>query len=266
MARLISEIKKYESLLGDTERQLQQPELDALTSIARELHEKSIVLGYLDSLEAAVQRGEMNAVPEVKQVKEPELIRRSAEVKRPEPIKLEELPEVTGNINQEQVRMPGDEKLEAKKEEVKPAIQEIKEEPKPQVKEEKPVTEPVKPQKQGEIDLFGEIPVTPKSEVKPKEKEKQKPAAEDKSLARKLQKKPIADLKAAIGINEKFQFINELFEGNMTEYNIALNQLNLCSSHAEAEVYLSTLRELYKWDKDSETVVMFSELVERRFL
>ena len=37
----------------------------------------------------------------------------------------------------------------------------------------------------------------------------------DESVAEKQKHKKISDLKTAIGINEKFQFINELFDGNM---------------------------------------------------
>lgn len=271
IVQLINEVRRYESLLADTEKELEKHDLDMIMQVVDDLHQRSIVLGYLNTLQAAVQRGEVNAVPEMKEISEPELIRRTVEMRRQEahPIKLEEVPEITGGINQEQVKMPGDDKL-LEKTEIKPAeMKETRAEAKPEVKADvKPSAkeEPAKLQKQTEIDLFsGEMPAVNKPEPKPKEKEKQKPA-EDKSLARKLQKKPIADLKAAIGINEKFQYINELFEGNMTEYNIAVNQLNICSSHAEAEVYLNTLRELYKWDKESETAIAFSELVERRFL
>lgn len=88
----------------------------------------------------------------------------------------------------------------------------------------------------------------------------------DKSVADTLQKKPIADIKTAIGINEKFQFINELFESNAQEYNIAINQLNICNSFAEAEAYIKSLKEIYKWKDDSRVALSFTELVERRFL
>jgi len=46
-------------------------------------------------------------------------------------------------------------------------------------------------------------------------------ADKDESLADKMQKNAIEDLKAAIGINEKFLFINELFKGDMEEYKKA---------------------------------------------
>jgi len=45
-----------------------------------------------------------------------------------------------------------------------------------------------------------------------------------KTVADKLHRNPIKDLKAAIGINEKFLFVNKLFEGNLQNYSAAIAQ------------------------------------------
>lgn len=113
--------------------------------------------------------------------------------------------------------------------------------------------------------LFAEEILEDKASKKVPEKEKKKESS-DKSVADKLQKKPIIDIKTAIGINEKFQFINELFESNAQEYNIAINQLNICNSFSEAEAYIKSLKEIYKWKDDSPVALSFTDLVERRFL
>lgn len=102
-------------------------------------------------------------------------------------------------------------------------------------------------------------PVKEKFVAKPSQK---KP---DESVAEKLQHKKIADLKSVIGINEKFQFINELFEGSMNEYNVALDQINNFSSLDEAITYLANLKEVYKWNSDNPIAANLQELVERRF-
>src|SRR3990172_10794330 len=86
----------------------------------------------------------------------------------------------------------------------------------------------------------------------------------DESVAEKLQHKKIFDLKSVIGINEKFQFINELFEGSMNEYNVALDQINNFSSLGEAVNYLANLKEMYKWNPDNPIAINFEELVQRR--
>lgn len=119
----------------------------------------------------------------------------------------------------------------------------------------------------GTVDLFSSDvvntgPSIEKSPVKVTEPAKKK---SEESVAEKLQHKKITDLKASIGINERFQFINELFEGNMKEYTVAIDQINSFSSLSEADSYITKLEEVYKWPSDNQIMVNFKELVERRF-
>jgi hypothetical protein len=81
----------------------------------------------------------------------------------------------------------------------------------------------------------------------------------------KIQKLPIADISKAIGINDKFQFANELFAGNMQEYSVAVQQLNSLESLEAAMDYFSNLQMLYAWDLENQTVKRFLELVDRRY-
>ena len=156
----------------------------------------------------------------------------------------------------------------------------VKERAVPEVTAETLVKNEEQPAKQATIDLFSieeptqaetapsaiPDPVTEPVAEKPVMKEQKKPKQiAEESMVEKLQHKRIADLKAAIGINEKFQFINELFDGNMKEYNVAVDQVNNFSSQSEAESYLSNLREMYKWDPENAIALNFQELVERRF-
>ena len=117
------------------------------------------------------------------------------------------------------------------------------------------------------IDLFSSDASTINSPVErpPVKVPKQVKKKSEESVAEKLQHKKITDLKASIGINEKFQFINELFEGNMKEYTVAIDQINSFSSMTEAESYIDNLTEVYKWNSDNQIVGNFKELVERRF-
>ncbi|HEV7232435.1 MAG TPA: hypothetical protein VGO45_13955 [Bacteroidia bacterium] len=119
---------------------------------------------------------------------------------------------------------------------------------------------PEKPVIQSKVpgDLFGTVPV-------PENRPLSKPRTEKESPAKTI-RKPIPDLKTAISINDKFRYINELFDGNATEFNIALNQINSCPGFEDADIYVSNIRDIYKWPDDKEEVGMFLELVERRFL
>jgi hypothetical protein len=88
---------------------------------------------------------------------------------------------------------------------------------------------------------------------------------EDASIAARMQRKPISDLRSAIGINEKFLFINELFKGNMQQYNKTLDELNDFKSLQGAQTYLLELKVEYQWDEVSQAFKKLREFVERRF-
>ena len=76
---------------------------------------------------------------------------------------------------------------------------------------------------------------------------------------------PVSDLRSAIGLNDKFQFANELFAGEMKEYDIALQQLNSSESAESAMNYFNSLQQLYNWDMENDTVKRLLTLVQRRY-
>lgn len=78
----------------------------------------------------------------------------------------------------------------------------------------------------------------------------------------KLQNKPITDLAKAIGINDKFLFIKELFGGDADLYNQTIKHLNQAVDLNEAIIYI---HENFDWDADNETAMAFIDLVRRKF-
>lgn len=85
-------------------------------------------------------------------------------------------------------------------------------------------------------------------------------------LQEKLALEPIKDLKAAIGINDKFQFIASLFGGDEKAFDQAIKIINGFKIYAEAQFWIkSNLREQNKWDETDEVVEAFDLLVKRRF-
>jgi hypothetical protein len=85
-------------------------------------------------------------------------------------------------------------------------------------------------------------------------------------LQEKLALDPIKDLKAAIGINDKFQFIASLFGGDEKAFEQAVKTINGFKIYAEAQFWIkSNLREQNKWDDKDELVKAFDLLVKRRF-
>lgn len=86
------------------------------------------------------------------------------------------------------------------------------------------------------------------------------------SIAEKLQKSKIDDLRKVIGLNQKFLFMNDLFEGEKAHYDYALNHLNELSSLEEANDFLTkNLAAKHGWDFNTSTAKNFKELVERKF-
>jgi len=91
---------------------------------------------------------------------------------------------------------------------------------------------------------------------------------EDKSIGSRMQVTPIKSIKEAIGLNEKFLFINELFSGNIQDYNIAVEKLNGFENLEGAFDYLNQLGQNCDWDFDrsENTIRMLVNLVQRRYL
>ena len=88
---------------------------------------------------------------------------------------------------------------------------------------------------------------------------------EDNSLAAKLQQNPVRDLKAVIGINDKFLFVNELFGGSMEKYNQAIENLNDLKTLNGAMIYLNELKIELQWNSSNEAYQKLRELVNRKF-
>jgi hypothetical protein len=73
------------------------------------------------------------------------------------------------------------------------------------------------------------------------------------------------DLKTLISINEKFLFINELFDGNLREYNENIESLNNASDSRAALEFLDVLRKKNLWNSESSAFLKLRELLARRF-
>jgi hypothetical protein len=81
-----------------------------------------------------------------------------------------------------------------------------------------------------------------------------------------LTEAPVRDLKKAIGVNDRFLYINELFRGDENMYERSIKTINGFSILPEAEYWIQReLKVKLAWDDDNETVQQFTQLVKRRF-
>lgn len=87
----------------------------------------------------------------------------------------------------------------------------------------------------------------------------------DKSVGAKIGRQPIEEIRTAIGINDKFLFINELFSGSLENYNKMLDELNDFKSFNGASTYLIELKVVNQWDGNSEAWRKLVGLIERKF-
>jgi hypothetical protein len=217
---------------------LSREELEALTEVSRELYERLIVLRHKAFDES---------------VKQP-----AAEVETPE------VSEMTFRVSLDQPEEP----VPSKQVSLIDAIEEI-------TREEEIPSAPAEPQPESGAPLFlaaapasapVEFTATPAATPVAAESlndrlSKSIPAQE--SLARKLENTPIADLKRAITLNQRFQFSRELFRGNNQDYEVTIDRLNT-TTRDEAMKTLENLKSRYSWSEESAVAQDFRELVERR--
>lgn len=89
---------------------------------------------------------------------------------------------------------------------------------------------------------------------------------QNSELGELLKGTPIKDLRKAIGINDRFVFITELFRGDEPMYERSIKTINGFNIFPEAQYWIN--RELIVklgWDVDAEPVKHFYQLVRRRF-
>ncbi|MCQ2295264.1 MAG: hypothetical protein MJZ67_06375, partial [Bacteroidales bacterium] len=93
---------------------------------------------------------------------------------------------------------------------------------------------------------------------------KQMPNVEDK-LENHVRAKKVDDLRTIIGINDKFAFMNNLFNSNMRAYNDFVLHLNAINDREEALEYVNIIAQEYKWDETSDDVIRFHKIFDRKF-
>lgn len=77
---------------------------------------------------------------------------------------------------------------------------------------------------------------------------------------------PVKDLRQAIGINDKFQFIQELFRGDVDTYERSIKTINEMHSIQDAEYWIEReLKIRQGWVDDNRVVRQFYALVKKRF-
>jgi hypothetical protein len=133
-------------------------------------------------------------------------------------------------------------------------------------------------QKNGQLDMvFDPLTEIPTLATQTREKEVNdrgtiKESLNDKlkqgktELIEVLKETPVRDLRKAIGINDRFLYINELFRGDENMYERCIKTINSFNIYAEAEYWITReLKVKLGWKDDEHAVQQFYQMVKRRF-
>jgi hypothetical protein len=107
---------------------------------------------------------------------------------------------------------------------------------------------------------LNEVMASPTSSLNEKLKE------EVKEVAHVLNDAPVRDLRRAIGINDRFVFISELFRNDEVMYERSIKTINSFRILPEAQYWIEReLKVKLGWDENKESTRHFYQLVKRRF-
>jgi len=86
-----------------------------------------------------------------------------------------------------------------------------------------------------------------------------------RSIADQFEEKTNKDLFSAIGVSEKFMFINDLFSGNVKEYDSFVKNLNSATSYDDSIDIIQTMQTKKKWVKTSVAYTTLEKMITKRF-
>ncbi len=255
ISQLIDTIKEQVEIINKNDGRIPQIEIDLIMSNIRKLYEEFYLLNKLNSdlIEFSVtdEKKLVDIKPEIVDSGKPKVDKKEIKPREFEktddsekPVEKEETIKETNIVLESIIEQRPEENKEVVTE-TEPDKEEINLESLKKTEKTKPV-----------FDLFS---INEESIADKFVKEN------DNSVAAKISKKKTSDLKSIIGINEKFLFINELFNGNMHDYNEAVNSLNSFTNHEEASNYIGSLKQNKDWDDNSQAYKILNDFVVQIF-
>ncbi|WP_420580054.1 hypothetical protein [Reichenbachiella sp.] len=87
-----------------------------------------------------------------------------------------------------------------------------------------------------------------------------------KTVAAVLETKSLSNLKNNININQRYMFVNDLFEGNDRDYETAMDEVEDCDSFdSSVELLVQNYAKKYTWDMNSDEVKELLKVIFKRF-
>jgi len=272
LAKQLEALQKQVLRMNGENYNLHKLDIEILQNVIRELYEQVLELEVnLEKKPEAQEEKQIPVVPAPEVEKEPEQPEMQAIIEEETDIEMQEIPEpevdtLQEEIEEETIEIPEPEAetpqvvefeidvekgVEMRQEIVEEIVEKV--DPEPPVEEIK-ITETKTVR--STIDLFS---TTGEPTIFDRISHDKEP-----SIADKMRQTRIADLRQAIGINEKFLFINELFNGDMGKYNKALDELNEMKTKEGVVTYFIELKIHNQWKDDNEAFIKFKELLDRK--
>lgn len=86
------------------------------------------------------------------------------------------------------------------------------------------------------------------------------------TVAAALESKSLSNLKNNININQRYMFVNDLFEGNDKDYEVAMDEVEACDSFdSSVELLVQNYSKKYAWDMNSDEVKELLKVIFKRF-
>lgn len=259
---LLEEIVEQSKTINAYEGQIPQIELDIVRANIRELYTAYHKLNEINN-SYTKHADKLNQSNEKDEIKEEEVPLAEKQELPPQEEAKEKTPPKQEDFQEPQQEEKEEITEEAKKEEgAKEAPKEETIIPKAEVLKEKQGAQP-------SLGLFAEEKTIGDKFMEENEKasinEKIQKEKTDYSIGARMQESAINDLRSAIGLNEKFLFINELFKGNHDAYHATIDELNALQNKEEAFAVLEKKAAENDWQNNKEIKTKFYHLVERRF-
>lgn len=87
-----------------------------------------------------------------------------------------------------------------------------------------------------------------------------------KSLAAVHESKSLSNLKNNININQRYMFVNDLFDGNEADYENAMDEVENCDSFdSSVELLVQSYARKYDWDMNADEVKELLKVIFKRF-
>ncbi len=269
---ILEELAEQSNTISQYEGKIPQIELDIIMANIRKLYERYGDLNELNKKHLTQKLIEETPVAEVIKQQPPvvETTEKKISVNQPQDLSAAVSEEKTDLFDTQIVDSVKEQPDEQPEEKTEKKI-EVKVEEK--VEEKAPEAEPKKKPKTEKVKTGDLFALTDKETIADKFKETaisvhEKISAEknDTTVAEKIGKSSNSNLKSAIGINDKFLFINQLFKGDLQGYNKAIEKLNVCATIEMATSALEELREANNWDNGDEAYQKLEDLVIKKLL